>query len=350
VLFIVVLQRGVLRCSFKSAFDHNARNYHCRRRPYRYAQILDGLVIPALMSIIVQFGTRKHFRHLRRRYRRLDMSPLPAPTRVQVRADEMAVITSTAILSTSTSTSTQQSPCRPSSTGGIMTDSSTPPLSIPPSLPSTLVIETPLATPPPPGMSFGTKLGLGMIPVVIGVCVLWMIFLFWWRRRQKTRKASQNVEGEPAPRVPEKDFLSLVPSLESSRRGSKVFNMAAFSTPIHNASGKRREAQVYRESEQQRIDTEKEATTEHAIGQSQPKHNDSYSDMVRLANSGASRTGPDSPIDRTCPFRLKRGNTIRGSLGSEISNLWPSPPPEVWVKRPNMTERPHSPTFSRQSW
>jgi hypothetical protein len=349
VLFIVVLQRGVLRCSFKSASDHDARNYHCRR-PYRYAQILDGLVIPASMLIIVQFGTRKHFRHLRRRYRRLDMSPLPAPTRVQVRADEMAVMTSTAILSTSTSKSTQQSPCRPSSTGGIMTDSSTPPLSIPPSLPSTLVIETPLATPPPPpGMSFGTKLGLGMIPVVIGVCALWMIFLFWWRR-QKTRKASQSVEAGIAPRVPEKDFLSLVPSLESSRRGSKVFSMAAFSTPIHNASGKRREAHVYKESEQQRTDPEKEVTTEHAMGQSQHKQNDSYSDMVRLANSGASRTGPDSPIDRTCPFRLKRGNTVRGSLGSEISNLWPSPPPEVWVKRPNVTERAHSPTFSRQSW
>jgi hypothetical protein len=273
------------------------------------------------------------------------MSPLPAPT------DKMAVMPSSTILNISTST---QSPCRPG--GSLITDPSTPPSSIPASLPlpSNLVLETPQPQPSQqqPGMSFGTKLGLGMIPVILSVCALWIIFLFWWRRRQKTR---QSVEAGITPRVPEKDFLSLVPSLECSRRGSKVFNMAAFSTPIYNAGGKRREALVYNEyeqqqqqqQEQQREDTEKEkekekeATTEHASGH---KQNDSYSDIVRLA---ALRTGSDSPIDRTCPFRLKRGNTVRGSIGSAVSGLWPAVPEEVWVKR---SERPRSPGFGRRSW
>jgi hypothetical protein len=276
------------------------------------------------------------------------MSPLPAPTRICMRADKMGVTTSTSIFSTSTATSTQQSPYRPSSTpGGLILDNATPPSSDLSSLPSVIYIETPAATPSQasqrPGMTFGTKLGLGMIPVVVGLCALWTVFLFWWRRR-KAQQQSQVVSPPPPPRVTEKEFMSLVPSLESSRRGSKVFNMAAFSTPIHNDNEWRRGTQVYRESAQ----PTREATEEdHSDGQN------SYTDIIRRAISGASR--PDSPTDRTSPFRLKRGNTVRrSSLGSEISNLWPSPPPSAWVKRPVMTERaiterPYPPAFSRQS-
>jgi hypothetical protein len=281
------------------------------------------------------------------------MSPLPAPTRIWRRVDERGAMPSASILSTSIATSTQQSPYRPSSTsGGLILDNATPPSSDLSSLPSVIYIETPAPTPSQasqyPGMTFGTKLGLGMIPVVVGLCALWTVFLFWWRKR-KAQQQSQVVSLPPPPPVAEKDFMSLVPSLESSRRGSKVFNMAAFSTPVHNASRWRRETQMYKDSEQRT----KQATEENHIDE-----RDSYTDIIRRAISGASC--PDSPIDCTSPFQLKQSNTVRRkSLGPEISNLWPPPPPSAWVKRPVMTERaiteraiterPYSPAFSRQS-
>jgi hypothetical protein len=40
---------------------------------------------------------------------------------------------------------------------------------------------------------------------------------------------------------------------------------------------------------------------------------------------------------------------VRKSLGSEISSLWPSPPPSVWVKRPQVTERLQSPPITPQN-
>jgi hypothetical protein len=275
----------------------------------------------------------------------IEMSPLPAPTRIQVRADEIVAMTSSSNFgtpastpttsdpgtSTSTpttsdlSTPTQESPCRPN----LITDTSTPPL------PSTYTTETLSPSRPQPsiqsGMSFGTKLGLGMIPVILLLCCLWLSFLFWWRRR----KAQKGVALPPPPPVPEKDGLFLVPSLGSSRRGSKVFNMAAFSTPVQCGDGRWREAQVYRQREAAQEEEERRRGE-----QSQRSEHDSFSDIIRFANSdlshpGSSRPGPDSPIDRTSPFRLKRGDTVRRSLGSEISSLWPSPPPSVWVKRPN---------------
>jgi hypothetical protein len=284
------------------------------------------------------------------------MSPLPNLTHVQVRADEMAIQTvssstlsasiATSDLSSPTliSTTTQESPCQAASTGGLVTDSSTPPLSNPPSLPSTFIVETPTAQPSPyeeSGITFGSKLGLGMIPVILILCCAWIFFLFWWRRRKARKDVSL-----PPPPVPEKDGLFRVPSLDGERRGSKVFNMAAFSTPIH---GRWRQAQVYRESSllPQHRESETRNENDRRIEQNQQyKRSDSYSDIIRLANSGSARPSSDSPIDLTSPFPLERGDTVRKSLGSEISSLWPSPPPEVWVKRSNDTERLQSPTFS----
>jgi hypothetical protein len=184
-------------------------------------------------------------------------------------------------------------------------------------------------------MELGTKLALGMIPAVLGLCAMWIFFLIWWpkRKARKARKASQQARPPP---VPEKDVPPVVPATNSKQRVSKAFNVAAFSTPIQ---GRCREVQV-------RHPSKKSTKTVRFSA----KHEINTTTTTRLATSKGSRPPSHSPIDGTSPFRLKRGDTtVRKSLGSEISSLWPSPPPSVWVKRPQVTERLHSPPVTPQS-
>ncbi|RAQ99328.1 hypothetical protein DDE82_008370 [Stemphylium lycopersici] len=231
------------------------------------------------------------------------------------------------------SSSIQSSRCRTkysptetsSSMGGIQTDSS-------PSSASTLwsafTSSTTSADPAQQQnqeMPLGTKIGLGMMPVVIAILGLFVFFVFWWRRR-KVRQARQSHTSIPPP-VPEKDYSALLPPIESSRNGSKVLTMAAFSTHVNN--NRYREAQVFGQPMDRGIRiVERDQESGQRIRSVTPP---------RSSRSGKSkkksRSGPDSPIDGSSPFRLKRGDTVRRSLGSEISDLWPSPPPTAWVKR-----------------
>ncbi|CAO2649307.1 Nn.00g066920.m01.CDS01 [Neocucurbitaria sp. VM-36] len=197
-------------------------------------------------------------------------------------------------------------------------------LSIPPAMVSPVAASGATSVPMKQGMTSGTKLGLWMIPVVVCLCAMWIFFLFWWRKR-RARKAITQMGPPP---VPEKDYFSFDGSIGSSRRDSKVFKMAAFSTPIHN--GLYRKAPVIGEGrlcDQTRIESQRD------------KHQN-VANIACRADSASSEADHESPIDRISPFRLKRGDTVkRYSLGTEIASLWPSPPPSAWVKKqPTITD------------
>ncbi|KAH7074531.1 hypothetical protein BKA63DRAFT_566203 [Paraphoma chrysanthemicola] len=188
---------------------------------------------------------------------------------------------------------------------------------------------------PSRGMSGGTKIGLAMIPVVVMLVGLYILFLFWFRRR---RAARRSIRGSISPPVPEKDLPSYNSSIASRRRSSKVFHMSAFSTPIHD--GRFREAQFLgeRAPQQTKVAATKDGkiqTTVVAAPMRSPQ-------MVE--------TDLDSPIDASSPFRLKRGDTVkRCSIGPELARLWPSPPTSVWLRPLHCSEEFLAPVTRREN-
>jgi hypothetical protein len=175
-----------------------------------------------------------------------------------------------------------------------------------------------------------------MIPVVVVMVGLYVLFLFWYRKRRTARKQSQ---GSKAPPVPEKDGLSYNSSIASRRGSSKVFRMAAFSAPVHD--GRHHEAHFQGQSA--------------AILEVAPENKD-RSVQVQMAaaplrSPGMGEADLDSPIDGSSPFRLKRGDTVkRCSLGPELARLWPSPPTSAWMKPLNTDDRLPEPVVRRESF
>jgi cbb3-type cytochrome oxidase subunit 3 len=167
------------------------------------------------------------------------------------------------------------------------------------------------ATPINRGMPRTTKIGLAMIPVFVTIVGVYVVFLFWWRKRRTARKEKRLSISPP---VPVKDITVYPSSIESNKRSSKVYRMAAFAAPIHD--GRRREARFS------------------GIIAAQPEQKpSSRMEDVRAKSTATPRTslnmseaGLDSPTDRDCPFRLKRSDTLqRMSLGPELARLWPAP-------------------------
>jgi hypothetical protein len=166
------------------------------------------------------------------------------------------------------------------------------------------------------GMSGATKLGLGLIPVVVILVGLYILFLFWYRKNRSTRNG---ICKSISPPIPEKDPPSYDNSIESTRRTSKVIQMSAFSTPVRD--GQNREAQMFGQSEVNDEPSKSEGTKIGAAA------------AMAARNAHLVEVDMDSPIDASSPFRLKRGDTVkRTSLGPELARLWPSPPPSIWIK------------------
>lgn len=181
------------------------------------------------------------------------------------------------------------------------------------------------------GMTSRTKIGLGMIPVVICICTMWMLFLFWWRKR-RVHRATRHTN---LPFVPQKDRSLVHGSIDSNRRSSKVFRMAAFSTPVNDGRFSRVQALDHSRWRNQTARAD------------QCEKDEINTTMARVANTDSTMNNLDSPIGGSSPFRLKRGDTVkRCSLGTEISSRWPSPPPpSAWVKRATVTDRDFHPRY-----
>jgi hypothetical protein len=180
------------------------------------------------------------------------------------------------------------------------------------------IIPTPSPAPANQGMSVATKVGLGMIPIVVFLVGTYILFLFWFRKRRAAQKA-RRVSTSPPP-VPEKDVKSCNSSIASRRGSSKVLQMAAFSAPLQN--GRHRERQFLNPG----------------AAQMEPVQN-GKSGKIGTTMILSPKKDPhvveadlDSPIDGSSPFRLKRGDTVkRNSLGPELARLWPSPPASAWI-------------------
>jgi len=263
------------------------------------------------------------------------MSPIINIPHVWARANTASPVMSNLEPNTPSTRPTHPSAQSASLPRALVVDSSTPPLPPPPpAVPSAMKNETPSAhsiARGGPGMTLGTKIGLGMIPVMIAFCAVCIFTAFWWRRR-KARKARQTLQTPPP--APEKDYMIRLPSLDSTRRGSKIFNMSAFST--HVSDGRHREAQVLGQSR------------EYIRMVNQDQEDDGATPKTPARSiSEKGRSGRDSPIDGASPFRLTHSELARRSLGSEISELWPSPPPTAWVRRQGILDSLPESRFGR---
>jgi hypothetical protein len=71
---------------------------------------------------------------------------------------------------------------------------------------------------------------------------------------------------------------------------------------------------------------------------------------LQVPPRGAVESGADSPIDRTSPFRLKRGDTQkRSSFDSELMGGWPAPPRPAAQPTPLHPSRPGKSYMERRS-
>lgn len=167
-------------------------------------------------------------------------------------------------------------------------------------------------------MNSTTKVGLAIIPLVVVLVGLYVVFLFWYRKRRAARKS---IRGSILPPKREKDLHSYNSSIDIREGSSKVCQMAAFSAPIHGM--RHGEAPIVGES-----------AAPHEVPGVKREGVQVESSVIPIRNAARLiNTDLDSPIDGSSPFRLKRGDTIkRSSLGPELARLWPSPPASVWIK------------------
>lgn len=192
-------------------------------------------------------------------------------------------------------------------------------------------------------------IGFSMIPVGMLLALVLVGFLMWRRRKQRLSYLQDSwpqqtfpQEDKPPP-VPAKDYPPrLKPVLGMTERGrdkrsSRVFNMAAFTTPIHGDD--KRERSVIGQSPEKRsaLQSPQRKTEAKAVRLVVPEESEVDHESLR-----------DSPVDGGSPFRLKPDNGIkRLSLGTEISKAWPSPPPSIWIGTPQGGITPPQPSRTR---
>lgn len=172
----------------------------------------------------------------------------------------------------------------------------------------TIAFPSPTKTPGPQssGLSSETKIAIGMIPVVFVIVGLYILFLFWYRKR--IWSIMPYFPGD-AP----------IPFGHARCESGKVLNMSAFSTPIHGVENI--------QHKQMGITTE--------IGKSEMVESNTKAASVKSVRTLKSFI--ESLIDAKSPFRLKRGDTVKESNHiRDVIPQFPSPPPGVWLKPPNV--------------
>lgn len=171
------------------------------------------------------------------------------------------------------------------------------------------------------GLSSASIAGLAMIPVAVALIAVAIFTYFWLRKRRRQGPVIRYLvpTPPPPPAVPEKDFRSLNTSFDSTTSGGKVRSMTAMSTPIAHTG--------WVASPRPQARPSNDSAVHHNPWNNQlPKISADITTASLQVPRGAD-VGNDSPIDRSSPFRLKRGDTRkRSSLDPDVMSAWPAPP------------------------
>ena len=171
------------------------------------------------------------------------------------------------------------------------------------------------------GLSSKSIAGLAMIPVAAILIIVATFTYFWLQKRCRLTPIVRHLDPSHPPPVPEKDFRSPIISFDSSASGGKVRCMMAMSTPVvhkgwHASQG---------------LQPQPQPPNSIAVHQSRwsnqlPKLSADIT-SAGFVGRGAMDIENDSPIDRSSPFRLRRGDTRkRSSLDPVVMGAWPMPP------------------------
>lgn len=209
---------------------------------------------------------------------------------------------------------------------------------------TTMIIQEPTAsasTPPAPaneqqGLSPSSIAGLAMIPVAVLLIAVGIFTFFWLRKHRRRGPVIRHLSpsGGPPPTLPDKDFGSPASSFDSVNSGGKVRNMSAMSTPIVHPG--------WVSSQRSQPRPSHDSAVHHNPWRDQlPKTStDITTAELQVPPRGAVEAGNDSPIDRSSPFRLKRGDTQRrSSLDPTVMSAWPAPPPPAAQPAPFQPSR-----------
>lgn len=186
-----------------------------------------------------------------------------------------------------------------------------------PTLDLTLSADSPIPTlEQSHGLSLETKVGLALIPLAAGLFTWGLVLFCLWRRR-RIHESHHKLESVPMP-LPEKSQWQTLPLLSDNIKGGRIFTVTAF----HSSDNWESEAQVFGPGSREGLHEGASATPP----------------PVRRAPSGRRTEAWNqcSPIREETPSQLRQSNTRRRSLGAEISDLWPSPPPTAWARRQDL--------------
>lgn len=212
-----------------------------------------------------------------------------------------------------------------------------------PTMPATIT-ETAAPAQEKDGLSATSIAGLAMIPVVVLLIVLATFTYFWLRKRRRRGPVIRHLgPTPPPPAVPEKDFRSPNSSFDSTNSGGKVRSMTAMSTPVaHNG---------WVASPRPQARPSNDSVVHHNPWHDQlPKISADITTAGLQVPRGHVDAGNDSPIDRSSPFRLKRGDTKkRSSLDPDVMSAWPAPPQPVAQPAPLQTSRTGKTYMERRS-
>jgi hypothetical protein len=192
--------------------------------------------------------------------------------------------------------------------------------------------------------------GFVLIPVAVFLILGAIFAYFWLRKRRRRGPIIRHIDPSPPrpppppPAVPKKDFGSPASSFDSVAGGEKTRNPSAMSPRIEHAGWVSSQRSQPRRSHDS-------AVHHNPWREQDPKVSaDITTQRLQVPSRGAVESGADSPIDRTSPFRLKRGDTQkRSSFDSELMGGWPAPPRPAAQPIPLHPSRPGQSYMDRRS-
>ena len=230
---------------------------------------------------------------------------------------------------------------------------------VPPDTMSTSDPTAPTRTPRPVaptqeqhGLSPAAIAGFALIPVAVFLILVSIFSFFWLRKRRRRGPVIRHVDPSPPPppppppppAVPKKDFGSPASSFDSVASGEKARNLRVMSPPIVHAGWASSQRSQPRRSHDSAVHHNPWREQDSKVSA------DITTQRLQVPPRRAVESGPDSPIDRTSPFRLKRGDTQkRSSFNSELMRAWPAPPRPAAQPTPLQPSRPGRSYVERRS-